>query len=96
MQKTVEEQVGAEALVEWLEHPMTAWLAATMRDRADVAKSNRGEVYYAGEPNKTQEIMCYLNGSRDELEEWYDALNVAANPDEAHPLNSMTVEESDE
>ena len=94
--QTVEQQVGVEALEEWADHPVTEWLAKTIRDRADVAKTNRGLVFAPGDPQKTQENIAYLNGAIDELEDWYQALNSIVEPEEDHPLNSMTVEADDE
>jgi len=94
--KTVEETAGNDALTEWLEHPVTAWFAQVIQTRADEAVVNRANVFYPGEPNKTQELISRLNGAVDELNAIWHSLNEVRSDSEIDPLNYLMVEAESE
>ena len=94
--QSVEQQVGVEALNEWLEHPVTGWFAKTIQDRADEAVNNRANTFCPGEPNKTHERINYLNGAVNELNLIHGVLNENWEEDAACPLNWLVLEDEDE
>jgi hypothetical protein len=94
--QTVEQQMGVEALNEWLDHPVTGWLAQVIQDRADFAVTSRANTFCPGEPNKTHERINYLNGSVNELNLIFGVLNENWEKDEQCPLNYLAVEADDE
>jgi hypothetical protein len=94
--QTVEQEVGLEALNEWLEHPMTAWFVAAIESRADLAVNSRANAFYPGDPHKTHETISYLNGSVDELNAIYNAMNEDWEEGEECPLNSLPWDGDDE
>lgn len=89
---TVESQVGKDALNEWLESPVTAWVAATLRSRADEALRNRADVLIYGDAARTQEIRCHLTGASDELNLIYGVLSESWEKGEDCPLNYLVPE----
>lgn len=92
----IEKEVSKEAVLEWLEHPVTAWFAVTLGERADIAVEGRANTFAPGEPQKTQERISYLNGSVDELNLIHGVLNEEWDEGEICPLNYLTYGDADE
>ena len=93
--QTVEQQLSREVVLEWLEHPVTAWFAVTLEERADFAVQNRANTFVPGEPQKTQERISHLNGAVNELNLLQGVLNENWEEDETCPLNYLVYEEDD-
>jgi len=93
---TVESQVGKDALNEWLEHPVTAWVTEALQSRADEAIKNRADVLIHGDAARTQEIRCHLTGAADELNLIIGVMNELWLEDEECPLNYLRLGVDDE
>jgi len=52
---------------EWYDHPGTKYFLEIVESRVDQCANNKTDVYYEGEPFRTQEVICRLSGAYDEL-----------------------------
>jgi hypothetical protein len=58
---------------EWLEGETTRWFLRVLKERLDATFMRRAEVYYPGEPHRTQEGKAFLLGQEDVLSELIEA-----------------------
>lgn len=56
-------------LEEWLEGQTTRWFLHLLRVQLDVTFNRRAEVFFPGEPNKTQETKAHLIGQEAILQD---------------------------
>jgi hypothetical protein len=56
-----------ETMDEWYDHPVTAYFQGVIEARIQLAADSKTQVYYEGEPFKTQEHIARLGGALDEL-----------------------------
>jgi hypothetical protein len=59
--------VKPEQIAEWFENPVTQRFHELLKKRLDEAYAQRAEVYFPGEPYKTQESKANLLGVEGEL-----------------------------
>ena len=55
------------ALDEWYEHPVTEYYLEILKARVQECADNKVDVFYPGDPNRTQEDICFLRGGLEEL-----------------------------
>ena len=68
---------------EWLRTPVTQELLAWLKERRDWLAHSRGQVFFAGEPNKTQEAILGLEAQRVEIESFIAVLERSEDFEEA-------------
>ena len=90
--QTVEQEVSSEAVVEWLESPITEWFVKALERRADYYTELRANAFIPGDPNRTQEAISFFNGTINELNALYGAINEDAEAGEPSSLNYIDPE----
>lgn len=73
---------------EWFDSPVTQELVKILKSRLDLTYQLRSAVFFAGEPNKTQEAKANLLGCEGELGEIVEAF-------ERKSLESLEIQETD-
>ena len=95
--QTVEQVLSKDAVTEWLEHPVTAWFSKNLTARADDYIAARAMAFFPGDAARTQETISFYNGTVEELNALYGALNEDWEEGEDCPLNYLIpVEAPDE
>lgn len=80
--------ITEQDLKEWFDSPVTQQFVKTLKNRLDLTYRLRSEVFFPGEPNKTQEAKANLLGCEGELGELVDAF-------ESKNLDMLEVQETD-
>lgn len=73
---------------EWFESPVTNHFVSLLKSRLDLTYRLRSDVFFPGEPNKTQEAKANLLGCEGELSEIVEAF-------ERKTLDILEVQEQD-
>lgn len=58
---------------EWFESPVTKHFVSLLEKRIEAVYQMRGDVFFPGEPNRTQELKAHLLGAESELGQLFDA-----------------------
>ena len=73
---------------EWFDSPVTRHFVTLLKSRLDLTYRFRSEVFFPGEPNRTQETKATLLGCEGELGEIVEAF-------ERKSLESLEIQEQD-
>ena len=85
--QTLEKTVNQNQIDEWNEHPVTAWVADAIQTWADEFVKNSAEVFYPGEPNRTQEAKAGYVKGLDVLNLLYNSMNEPGDDENGSSLN---------
>lgn len=64
-----------EQMAEWFDNPVTQYFHTLLKKRLDDVYAMRADVYFPGEPYRTQESKATLLGMEGELADWIEAFD---------------------